>query len=128
VNRSLLQLLLVGTGGFLGSVLRYVVSGAVHRLLPTTTFPVGTLTVNALGCLAIGFLAGLAETRQLLTPESRVFLLLGLLGGFTTFSTFGYEAFELLRDAEHWRAAGVVALHLGVALPAVWVGYTLSNL
>jgi len=119
--------LLVGTGGFAGAVARYAVSGAVHRLFPSTTFPLGTLAVNTAGCLAIGFFAGLAETRQLFGPEARLFLLLGVLGGFTTYSTFGYETFALIRDSEHVRATAVVVAHLAIALPAVWLGHLLAG-
>lgn len=79
-----MQILLVGAGGFIGSALRYTVSGLVHRVIPFAGFPYGTLVVNLLGCLAIGLLAGLAESRQVIGPELRVFLFLGLLGGFTT--------------------------------------------
>ncbi len=95
----------VGIGGFIGSLFRFGVSGFVHRLLPFATFPYGTLAVNVSGCLVIGILGGLAESRQVISPELRLFLFLGVLGGFTTFSTFGYETIELLRDAEHFRAA-----------------------
>ena len=93
-----LQILLVGAGGFVGSVLRYGLSGAVHRLLPFAAFPYGTLAVNVVGCLAIGLLAGWSEARQVIGPELRLFLFIGLLGGFTTFSTFGYETFEMARS------------------------------
>jgi CrcB protein len=122
----LMQGVLVGAGGFLGSILRYAVSGAVHRAMPTTTFPYGTFVVNTVGCLAIGFLAGMAETRQLIGPEMRLFLFIGLLGGFTTFSTFGYESFALLRDGEHLRVAAYVGGHILVAFAAVWAGRSLS--
>ena len=121
-------ILLVGSGGFLGSVSRYLVGGWVHRLLGASVFPVGTLTVNVAGCLAIGFFAGLAEARQVLTPEGRLFLLLGFLGGFTTFSTFGYETFSLARGGEGVRALANVALHLFLGLAAVAAGQQLSRL
>ena len=70
----LTQALYVGTGGFLGAILRFALGGAVHRLVPMSTFPWGTLAVNTLGCLLIGFLAGLAESRQVIGPELRLFL------------------------------------------------------
>jgi CrcB protein len=128
VNGSwLIHAALVGVGGFLGSVLRFGVSGLVHRYLPSAAFPYGTLTVNVLGCLAIGLLAGLTDARQVLGPGARLFLFLGLLGGFTTFSTFGYETVALLKDAERWRATMNIALHLGLGLSAVWAGYALSR-
>ena len=70
----------------------------VHRLMPLSEFPFGTFVVNVVGCLCIGVLNGVAETRQIIGPELRLFLMIGLLGGFTTFSTFGYETLALIRD------------------------------
>ena len=81
---------MVGSGGFIGALARYGLSGLVHRQVPFATFPYGTVAVNLMGCCAIGVIAGLAESRQLFGPEFRTFALIGLLGGFTTFSTFGY--------------------------------------
>jgi CrcB protein len=123
----LLQAFLVGLGGFGGALCRYALSGAVHRNLPQTTFPVGTLVVNLLGCLAIGYLAGLAEARQLFSPELRLFAFIGLLGGFTTFSTFGYETIALARDAGYGQAAFNVGLHVVLGLTFVWLAYGLAS-
>ena len=120
-------LLLVGVGGFLGSVSRYLVGGWMHRALGTG-FPYGTLTVNVLGCLAIGLLGGLAETRQMITPEARLFLFIGLLGGFTTFSSFGYETLAFARDGEFVIAGLNVILQMGLGLGAVWLGILASRL
>lgn len=122
-NTYLGQLLVVGTGGFLGSAARYALSGLVHRGLPSLAFPVGTLAVNVLGCLIIGFLGGLLETRQVLGPSQRLFLLIGVLGGFTTFSTFSYETLGLLHAAEFAKSLLNVVGHVGVGLFAAWVGY-----
>ena len=83
------RILLVGCGGFIGAVLRYLVSVGTLRLLGTPLY--GTLVVNVVGCLLIGFLGGLAEERQYLGPQVRLFLFVGLLGGFTTFSSVAYE-------------------------------------
>ncbi len=118
---------LVGAGGFVGTLLRYGVGGIVQRQLPLATFPYGTLLVNLLGCLVIGGLAGLIDTRQVFSPEARVFALIGLLGGFTTYSTFGYETFAMLRDAEHLRAGANVALHVILGIGCVWLGYALTG-
>lgn len=120
--------LLVGTGGFLGAVARYAVSGAVHRFTGFPAFPYGTLVVNLAGCAAIGLLAGWVETRQVLGPEARLFLFIGVLGSFTTFSTFGYETLALLRDGATIRAAANVLLHVGLGIGAAWGGLTLSRL
>ncbi len=77
---SILNILLVGSGGFLGSVLRYLVGLLTQHLARTTSFPYGTLAVNVLGCLMIGYLGGVAQYRNIGTPEIRLFLLTGLLG------------------------------------------------
>lgn len=119
--------LLVGAGGFVGSVLRYLVSGWVQQLAGGHWLPYGTLTVNVLGCLAIGLLSGLAENLQVLSPQTRALLLIGLLGGFTTFSTFGYETFAMARDGQVLAAVGNMGLQLVLGLAAVWLGYTLSQ-
>ena len=118
----------VGTGGFLGSLLRYWVSGAVYVLIPAPRLPWGTLAVNVLGCFAIGLLGGLAETRGVLTATGRLFLLIGVLGGFTTFSTFGYETLALLREQAVARAAANIALQVALSLTAAWGGLATSRL
>jgi len=123
--KYLVSLLIVGTGGFIGSAARYAAGGLVHRLIPGVTFPWGTVVVNVLGCFLIGMVAALTQTRQLLTPETRLLVMVGILGGFTTFSTFGYETFALLRDGEPLRALGNASLHFVVGLGAVWLGYSL---
>ncbi len=119
--------LLVGVGGFGGSVSRYLIGRWVNQILGNPSFPYGTLTVNVIGCLFIGFLVGLAETRQVLNPETRGLLLVGFLGGFTTFSAFGYETFSLARDGQSLAAFSNVALQIAVGLGAVWLGYSLSR-
>jgi CrcB protein len=127
MNTPLLHALLVGTGGFAGALLRYGLGGIVHRQFPLTTFPLGTLSVNLLGCLLIGIVAGLAESRQLFSPELRVLILIGLLGGFTTFSTFGFETIAMLRDSQYLGAAANVGMHVFAGLLLVWTGYALTT-
>ncbi len=83
--------------------------------------------MNLVGCLAIGAVFGLVETRQLFGPELRTFLLIGVLGGFTTYSTFGWESFALARDGETLRAAANVLAHVVFGLAAVWAGYALAS-
>jgi CrcB protein len=128
MSATLTQALYVGAGGFLGAILRFALGGAVHRLVPMSTFPWGTLAVNTLGCLLIGFLAGVAEARQVIGPELRLFLLIGLLGGFTTFSTFGFETMALMRSATHMQAMMNIASQVILGLFAVWGGLSLSRL
>ena len=124
---SLGDLVLVGAGGFGGSVMRYALSGVVHRLVPLSAFPYGTLAVNGLGCLVIGLLVGLSDARNVIGPQMRLFLFLGVLGGFTTFSTFGHETLALLRDGERLAAAGNVVSQLVVGLGCAWAGYALAS-
>jgi len=130
VERSLKAMIanavLVGSGGFLGALARYALGGIIHRLVPLTTFPYGTLAVNSLGCIMIGVLAGLIDSRQLFGPEFRLFALIGLVGGFTTFSTFGYETFAMIRDVEYLQAAANIILHVVFGLALVWLGYTVT--
>jgi CrcB protein len=118
---------LVGAGGFAGAILRYALGGAVHRHLPLATFPYGTLSVNLLGCLLIGAFSGLADSRQLFAPELRAFIFIGLLGGFTTFSTFGYETLAIARDGDHLRAALNVGAHVVLGLTLVWLAYGVTS-
>lgn len=122
------QLLLVGVGGFLGSVGRFVVIGFLNRLSLALAFPIGTLAVNMLGCFLIGLLYGLSESRHLLGPDTRVFLFIGVLGGFTTYSTFGFESLALLKDGEFLKTSANILLHVILGLSAVWIGNLLGRL
>jgi fluoride exporter len=90
---------LAGFGGGLGAMTRYWLSGFVYRFLPTS-FPYGNLVVNILGCFVIGVLMSSMQERFLVAPSLRIFLTIGILGGFTTFSSFSYETVSLLRDGE----------------------------
>jgi len=116
------KVLAVGIGGFIGSVLRYLVSGYVQQLSQSIAFPYGTLAVNVVGCFIIGFLSQLADARGVFTAESRAFVFIGILGGFTTFSTFGNETLNFLREAENFPALVNVGAHLLLGLGAVWLG------
>ena len=122
------KLLYIGFGGFLGSISRYLVSGLTHKIFENTNFPIGTLAVNIIGCLLIGFLGGLAERNQIFSPEFRLLLFVGFLGGFTTFSTFGYEVISFARDGQLLSATLNIFVHLIFAVGAVWLGLTVSRL
>lgn len=115
-------ILLVGLGGFLGSVARYKLSGFILHMTAQGRFPYGTFTVNVLGCLVVGILAGVAERYDVFGSDARLFLFTGLLGGFTTFSAFGLEAMYLIRRGD----LGIVTLYAGgsmiVGITAVWLG------
>ncbi|MGD9633819.1 MAG: fluoride efflux transporter CrcB [Pirellulales bacterium] len=119
--------LAVALGGCLGSVARYWLSGAVYRY-SGSGFPYGTLAVNVLGCLALGTIMGLVEYRQWFGPNLRLFLTIGIMGGFTTFSTFGFETFALLRDHQYLPALENVAGNVLLGLAAVTAGWFLAKL
>lgn len=124
---SLRSALLVGCGGFVGSAGRYLLSGWVYRMAPYATFPWGTLAVNVSGCFLIGIFSGLADSRQLWTPEIRLFVMLGVLGGFTTFSSFAYETVALARDADFFRAFFNIAAQVVLGLLAAWIAYAIAR-
>ena len=124
----MLGILLVGTGSFIGGVCRYLLSTWVYKLLDNPSFPFGTLAVNTLGCLIIGFLAGLAETRSIFTPDVRLFTFVGILGGFTTFSSFALETLLLARDTENLAAVINIGSELVLGLFAVWIGNLLAHI
>jgi len=118
--------LLVGLGGFVGASARYLVGGVVYRYLPAT-FPYATVFVNVSGCFGIGFLAVLVEERYLLGPGARLFWMIGVLGGYTTFSTFGYETIALVREGSHGAALLNVGGQMVLALLAVWLGAIMAR-
>ena len=124
----MLLILLVGIGGFFGAVMRYLVTEWMQDIFRAFSLPCGTITVNITGCLLIGLLAGLSENRNLLGQPTRALLLIGVLGGFTTFSAFSYETVELLRDGKSMAAFSNVGLQVCLGLAAVWVGYSASQL
>lgn len=116
------KLLVIGLGGFIGSVLRYLVSGYVQQISKSIEFPYGTLAVNVSGCFIIGLLSYLADTHGVFSAEARAFVFIGILGGFTTFSTFGNETLNLLREGESFPALVNVGAHILLGLGAVWLG------
>jgi CrcB protein len=91
-------LLLVGLGGFIGAILRYVLGGWIQNNF--VNFPVGTLVINTTGSFFIGLIMYLSEYQGLFSDDTRIFLTIGILGGYTTLSTFGYESFRLLDDSK----------------------------
>jgi CrcB protein len=127
-THTLRTLFLIGTGGFIGSILRYLLSGYAQQLSKSIQFPFGTLAVNLVGCALVGFLAELADHRGALSGETRAFLIVGLLGGFTTFSAFGNETMNLLRDGELWLACGNIVSNTVLGLVAVWLGFSTAYL
>jgi fluoride exporter len=124
----LANILLVGLGGFVGSVLRYLASGYVQQSTKSIDFPYGTLAVNVIGCFVIGLLSQLAEARGVFTSELRLFVFVGILGGFTTFSSFGNETLNLARDSQMMNAVANIGANVVLGLFAVWLGRTVSYL
>ncbi len=118
------ELIAVGCGGFVGAVLRWWLSVFVARVT-TEGFPWGTFVVNILGCLVMGVLAGLVETRNVLGPHMRHALVVGFVGSFTTFSTFGRETLILMERGATLMATIYVLASLVFGLAAVWLGMRL---
>jgi CrcB protein len=123
----MVNVLLAGAGGFIGSMLRYLIGVCLHQWSNTAKFPFSTLIVNLIGCLVIGFLSQLSEDRGIFTAETRVFIFVGILGGFTTFSSFGNETIDLWRGEKEMFAIANIAGHLILGLIAVWIGRLLAH-
>ena len=118
----------IAVGGALGAVARHGVNHVAHAQWFTTRFPVGTLIVNLVGCLLIGVLAGLlAAGRLAMRPHWREFVFVGVLGGFTTFSSFGLDTFVLARTQSTASAVLNVLVQVLGGLLAVWAGYHLAT-
>jgi CrcB protein len=100
------NLIILGLGGFFGAISRYLLSSSVQNMLKDSSFPYGTLAVNILGCFVLGALAHLAETKGLLDAQTHLFLLVGFVGAFTTFSTFSLESASLFQNGQS--AAGML--------------------
>ena len=121
------QLLLIGAGGFIGSVARYLVS-RLNTRIEWFAIPLGTLTVNVVGSLLIGFLIGISEKSPILTVEWRMFLMVGLCGGFTTFSSFSGENLMLLRNGQILPLLLYMGLSVFLGFTAVYLGYISTKL
>ena len=123
---NILNIFLIAIGGALGSVARYLISTFVLRTTGTL-FPLGTFVVNVIGCLMFGAIAGAASQRVQLAPALRLFLLTGILGGFTTFSSYAFESFTLVRDGQFLWASLNVAGQVIAGLAGMWAGYVVTN-
>ena len=123
---NIINILIVGLGGFIGAIFRYVGSGLVQNIFKNHYFPYGTLAVNLLGCFIIGFLGGCSDNMDLFSSKTRIFLFIGIIGGFTTFSSFGYETIMLLRDRLIGAALINISIHFILGLFFVYFGYSLS--
>lgn len=121
------QVLLIGAGGFIGSVARFLVS-RLNTRVEWFSIPIGTLTVNVVGSLLIGFLIGISEKSPVLTVELRMFLMVGLCGGFTTFSSFSGENLMLLRNGQIFPLLLYTGLSILLGFTAVYLGYISTKL
>lgn len=124
----MLRIVLVLAGGALGTVVRYLLSSFIYSNVKNPTFPYANLVINVSGSFLIGVLAELFEARLLVSPTTRVALLTGVLGGYTTFSSFAFETFSLLRDGQVGLAMLNVSASIGLGLGAVWLGIRLAQL
>lgn len=122
----MLKWLLIAVGGAFGSVLRYALQGWVQNSAGTM-FPWGTLAINLTACVAIGILSGIFAGSFLIREEYRIGLTVGVLGGYSTFSTFGLETFNLAKDKEFALAALNLLLSCGLGVLAVWAGYRFAE-
>lgn len=120
-------ILLVALGGALGALARLGVVSLVGATWPKTRLPWGILAANLAGCLAIGIIFGLAENRNWFTEPARLIVLVGFLGSFTTFSTFGWNTFELFRTGHAALAFANVAISVLGGLAAVWAGWAMAR-
>lgn len=120
--------LLVFIGAGIGGVLRFWIGPAIQQACNNWSFPIGTFSVNMLGCFVIGLLAQLAESKGLLQGDTRAFVFVGVIGGYTTFSSFALETFQLLRDGQIFQALANAILQVLLGVFCVWLGWVLSRL
>ena len=122
----LAMLIYVAVGSAIGGVARYLLGGVVQRILDTA-FPAGTLLVNVTGSFLLGAIIRYAFDTHSLSPEIRAFLTIGFCGGYTTFSTFSYEAMALLEDGEWARAGAYITASVILSLAGTFLGFALAR-
>lgn len=120
----MLNILYIGVGGFIGAVSRYLLSRYINNLLPS--FPFGTLTVNIIGSFILGFIIYSVSLGRNISPEMRDFIIIGMLGGFTTMSAFAYESFRLMELNQMMLFALNIALNVILCIAAVYAGKELA--
>lgn len=119
----MLEILFIGIGGFIGAVARHMAVNFIHNKLVIHDFPVGILIVNIIGCLIIGVLSGIVETKDLFSENIRSLIFIGLLGSFTTFSTFSKDTFSMISNGNIAYAMLNVLVSVLLGLLFVWLGY-----
>jgi fluoride exporter len=115
------SLILIGIGGSIGSISRYLTQQFVQKHYPSS-IPLGTLSVNIIGCFIIGLVYGLSDKGDVLSPEARLFLATGICGGYTTFSSFAYENINLMQDGEFFYTGLYILLSMVIGFAAVYFG------
>ncbi|MBN2425191.1 MAG: fluoride efflux transporter CrcB [Calditrichaceae bacterium] len=123
----MINIFAIGIGGFIGAVLRYLFTGWIYRLAGTS-LPWGTLVVNVAGSFILGFFLVFEMTRLTLSPALRNFVAIGILGAFTTFSTFSYEAVNLIQDQLYMKALFYILLNVIISIIAVWFGMVTARI
>lgn len=119
------RIVLIGLGGLIGAILRHLIGAQAQHVSGSVSFPYGTLVVNAIGCLFIGILSYFTEYRGALSADVRAMLMTGLLGAFTTFSSFSLETMNLLSAGQYMAAGSNLAANNVLGLLAVWAGRVL---
>ncbi len=122
----MIRLFIIGAGGFLGAISRYLVAGWAQDLSRSVHFPYGTLAVNLIGSFLLGFLVRYAFVHNVFSPEVRLLIFIGFLGAFTTFSTFSNETFNLFADGATMPALMNIGANVFLGLAAVWLGQSLA--
>lgn len=120
----MLHILYIGFGGFIGAVSRFLISRYLNNLLPA--FPLGTLAVNVLGSFVLGFIMYSVSAGRNISPELRDFIAIGIIGGFTTMSSFAYESFRLLELTQVMYFALNIALNIILCIGAIYAGKELA--
>jgi CrcB protein len=125
---TLWNILAIGSGGFIGAIARYLLSTAVQHAVKPEQFPIGIFIVNILGCFLIGLLAALFELKSWMNVELRLFVFVGVLGGFTTFSTFINDSLLLGKEGAFLAALLNMGGQVLIGLLCVWLGYQSTRL
>ncbi len=123
----MIETLVIFLGGGIGSVSRYWLALGIYRFMGTK-FPYGTMVVNVLGCFLIGLWMTIFGNRFMVNPNLRLFLIIGILGGFTTFSSFSYETISLFQEGSYFSGTANIVYSVLNCLGATWVGYTIGKL
>jgi CrcB protein len=121
-------MLLAGSGGFIGAALRFIINSAISRHYSYISFPISTALINIFGCGCIGFINAYLVHHNINAPHFRLFTLVGILGGFTTFSAFGLETYGLLQNEQFGAFASNILLNVVIGLVAVYLGTLLGKI